>query len=103
LRKLAATLGLGAFLAVSPGAAGAQGATDTRALEKDIQELKDGQARIQKQLEELSALVRSLQAGRQVPGPSEPAPPGMVVDIAGAPFKGRPDALIVLVDFNDFQ
>ncbi len=63
---------------------------ELKALRKDIETLKEGQAAIQKELQEIKGLLR----GR----PRAAAPPQeAVVTVDGAPFKGKKDARVTLV------
>src|SRR5262245_35517511 len=71
--------------------------TEESSLKKDIEALKEGQAAIQKELQELKNL---LLRGR--PAGAAPAPE-LVVSVDGAPFKGQKDAKVTLVDFTDYQ
>ena len=75
----------------------AQSPVELEALRDDIDALKAGQAAIQKDLQEIKALLRARAAG-------PPAPPQeAVVGVDGAPFKGKKDARVTLVDFTDYQ
>lgn len=70
---------------------------DLRALQEEVEALKEGQALIQKELEEISALLRSLR------GP-QPVPLGdILLSVDGDPFKGSPTAPITVVEFSDYQ
>ncbi len=80
--------------------------TSIDALGRDIRALQDGQAQLKKDLENVKAILRSVQAARTPAArhlPVEPAPAGLVIDIGNAPFKGDSRAKVVLIDFNDFQ
>ena len=65
-----------------------------RDLLKEIEELKEGQKRIQKELGELTTLIR----GRR-PRAFQP----LSVSFADRPFKGDPNAKLTLLDFTDYQ
>ena len=67
-------------------------------LQKQIQELKEGQANIQKQLDEIKKLLLSAQAANQPQPPRE-----ITIDISGNPFKGDPNAKLTLIEFSDYQ
>jgi protein-disulfide isomerase len=69
---------------------------DLKALKSEIESVKAGQAAIQKQLQEITTLLKT----RPVTGA---APRDIVLDITGAPVKGEQNAKIVLVEFSDFQ
>lgn len=81
------------FLGCAPSAAQSQ--QDIEALRKQIEALAAGQAAIQKQLDEIQALLR----GRQ----PQPAPANPVVDTTGAPTKGTATARVTVIEFSDFQ
>jgi len=74
----------------------AQTAEEFKTLQKDVETLKEGQTAIQKDLQEIKSFLR----GR----PSAAAPPQeAVVSVDGAPFKGKKDARVTLVEFTDYQ
>ncbi len=86
-----------------PGSA--QSAEEIKALRKEVEAIKKGQAGIQKDLEEIKTLLR---ARPQVaaPAPAAPAPgPAQeaVINLDGASVKGEKTAKVVLVDFTDYQ
>ena len=64
-------------------------------LKKDIEALKDGQKAIQKDIQEIKAL---LQRG-------QPAAPlqNVVLELGKSPFKGERNAKLTLVEFSDYQ
>ncbi|MDA2928082.1 hypothetical protein MYX78_12805 [Acidobacteria bacterium AH-259-G07] len=66
-------------------------------LRKEIDELKKGQAIIQKQLAEMKALLLSAQ--RKALG----QPENIVVNVDGHPFKGSESARLTLIEFSDYQ
>ena len=71
---------------------------DLKAVRKEIEALKEGQAAIQKELQEIKNLLRA----RPVPAlPVEQV--GMVLSVDGAPFKGERQAKLTLIDFSDYQ
>lgn len=77
---------------------------DVKALVREIQELKAGQARLEKDLKFVVDYIRSRQGAQNAPSaPYAAAPADLVVDIKGAPVKGDRLAKIVVLDFNDFQ
>ena len=75
----------------------AQTAGELRALRKDIEALKEGQAAIQKELQEIKTLLRT----RPAAAPAEPQ--NVVLSVEGAPFKGDKRAKVTLIDFSDYQ
>lgn len=85
------------FLSAQPSLAQAPG-DDLKALRKEIEALKEGQASIQKELQEIKTRLRARPA---VAPPAEQV--GMIVSVDGAPFKGGKTAKLTLIDFSDFQ
>jgi protein-disulfide isomerase len=84
------------LLALSHPPAHAQSAAEIESLKKDIDALKEGQTAIQKDLQEIKALLRAR--------PSAAAPAQEVVLTVGdAPSKGNKDARLTLVEFTDYQ
>lgn len=80
----------------------AQTAGEIQTLRKEVDALKEGQTAIQKDLQEIKNLLkaRPTVAAPQAP----PAPPQeAIVSTDGAPFKGKKDAKVTLVDFTDYQ
>lgn len=71
---------------------------DQADLQKQIQELKEGQIAIQKQLDEIKKLLLNSQAANQPQPPRE-----IVIDTSGSPFKGDPNAKLTLIEFSDYQ
>ena len=99
---LAITAVVGLFLAQT-GAA--QSAGELRALSKEVEALKAGQAAMQKDLQEIKSLLQGAQAA---PAPAPTAgrgaePTDVVVSIAGAPVKGESGAKVTLIEFTDYQ
>jgi protein-disulfide isomerase len=73
---------------------------ELKALRQEIESVKEGQAAIQKTLDEIKELLKA----RTVAAQPQPAPtPQVILDIAGAPTKGDVSARVVLVDFSDYQ
>ena len=78
----------------------AQSAKDLDSLKMDIEALKQGQSAIQKDLQEIKTLLKARPTAAAPPaGP----PPEAIVGTDGAPFKGKKDARVTLVDFTDYQ
>jgi hypothetical protein len=68
------------------------------ALTTDVAALKTGQQAIQKDLQELKALLQARPAAA-----AAPAAPSVVLSVEGAPFKGDKTAQLTLIAFTDFQ
>ena len=89
---------LAAFLATAPFAVLAQGSSGD--IKKEIEGLKQGQAEILKQLDELKKMV---QANRAPAQPSGPNVKDVVFNLGNNPIKGQAGAKITLVEFTDYQ
>ena len=88
----------GALIALNPPLALGQTADDLGSLRKDINALKEGQA----------ALLRELQQIKNLLSASPPAPragpaPEVVLTVGDGPSKGSKDARLTLVEFTDYQ
>jgi protein-disulfide isomerase len=64
-------------------------------LKKDIEALKEGQKAIQKDVQEIKALLQK----------GQPAPPlqNVNLELGKSPFKGERTAKLTLVEFSDYQ
>ncbi len=89
------------FLWPQPGAS--QPTDDLKAMQKDIEALKGGQKRIERELETIKTLLRESQSTRvrrrRTPQPFKP----VVLSIGDEPFKGDRNAKVTIIDFSDFQ
>lgn len=74
-----------------------QPSEELEALRKEIDALKEGQSRLQKELREIKSLLR----GRQTLPPTET--PDVVLSVEGEPFKGDKNAKLTLIEFSDYQ
>ena len=93
-------IALAAALFVGTTAKAADPALDTEALLKEIETLKEGQAAIQKELEEIKGLLRP----RAVAGDQAPdAPQTAEIQVAGSPYMGEFDAAVTVIEFSDYQ
>ena len=86
---------LGIALGAQP--AMAQTPAEFDALKKQVDALKEGQAALQKELQQIKTFL----AAR--PTAATPPPSEAIVKIDGAPFKGKKDARVTIVDFTDYQ
>jgi hypothetical protein len=75
----------------------AQSSTDLKALNKEVQALKEGQKAIQQDLQGIKTLLRARPAAAPV------VPQNVVLSVDGAPFKGEKTAKLTLIEFTDFQ
>ena len=75
----------------------AQTSQELQELKETLQELKTGQQAIQKDLQELKAVL--IRAARQAAQP----PQEVVLRVDKEPFKGEINARVTLIDFSDYQ
>ena len=87
-------LGLTFFLGVQP--VFSQTAEEFQAQQKEIGALKEGQAQLQKDIQEIK---KQLQARPAAPGEFKEA----IINIKGAPVMGDKNAKLVLMEFTDYQ
>ena len=71
-------------------------ADDLSDLKKEVEALKQGQQQLQRELQEINALLRR----RQNPVTDVP---NVVLPIAGYPSRGSQSARLVLIEFTDYQ
>lgn len=81
------------FFSTQPGFT--QSGDDLKALQKEVEALREGQKRIQRELDAIKNLLR----GRQAPPPFQP----VVLSVGDDPFKGDKNARLTLIDFSDYQ
>jgi hypothetical protein len=86
----------GVLIALSPALALAQTADDFASLRKDIDALKQGQAAL---LRELQQIKNQLSAS----APRAGAAPEVMLTVGDGPSKGSKDARLTLVEFTDYQ
>ena len=100
--RMTATLAALAIL-VALGAGTGEAQTSEQALgdlRKEIEALKDGQKAIQRELQEIKALLRGRQSAE---APPDDTPQNLVLSLDGASIKGSKSARLVLLDFTDYQ
>jgi protein-disulfide isomerase len=82
-------------------------AADIEALTRQIQALLVGQAALQKEIQEIRALLQQQGAARPAAAPpAQPAPVTTVdtlVETAGAQSKGAAGARLTIIEFSDFE
>jgi protein-disulfide isomerase len=92
--------------AQKPAAQPAPTNQDIEALKRQIQALIAAQIAVQKQLDEIKAMLK---AGAAAQGPAPQAPPpaianvDYVIDIASAAVKGAPNARVAVIEFSDYE
>jgi protein-disulfide isomerase len=108
MKKRAVSMALVALALLFPVPGFPQPSEDVKALRREVQGLKEGQAAIHKELleiknlllqKELQSIKELLQRG-QAPAPT---PAATVVSVDGAPFKGERSAKVTLIEFTDYQ
>ena len=97
-RTLAQTALGASFLALSLGPA-ALAQDSNEELRKEIEALKQGQQQIQKQLQEITTLLKSKPAAK----PSGPNVKGVELDLGDNFILGVDTAKLTLVEFTDYQ
>ncbi|MBM4341412.1 MAG: hypothetical protein FJ110_17945 [Deltaproteobacteria bacterium] len=78
----------------SPGLS--QAPDEIKNLRKEIDEMKETQKAIQKDLQEIKGVLRAR-------GLIEEDPQNLLIDISGRPFKGSKDARLVMIEFSEYQ
>src|SRR6266542_2249337 len=74
----------------------AEAADDLSELRKEVEALKQGQLQLQRELQEINALLRRRQ-------PAATDVQNVVLTIDGYPSKGSQSAKLILVEFTDYQ
>ena len=77
----------------------AQTSEEIRALQDDVKSLKEGQAAMSKELQEIKTMLRARPAQPPTPQVFKEA----VINIEGNPKKGDKNAKLVLMEFSDYQ
>jgi protein-disulfide isomerase len=85
------------FLVPGLWASGAEQETG-QDLKKEIEALKQGQERIQKELQEIKALLQGARAERPAPTVRD-----VVFSLGDHPVRGENTAPLTLVEFTDYQ
>ena len=87
-----------------PVVVAAQSADDLKALRQEIDSLKAGIGAVQRDVQEIKALLQGALGGRQAAGPPPPvAPESLEMNISQSYAKGGAGSRVVLVEFSDFQ
>ena len=88
----------GVLVALSAPLAPAQTADDLTSLRKDINALKEGQAALLRELQQIKSLL-----SQSAPTARAGAGPEAVLTVRGGTSKGSKDAKVTLVEFTDYQ
>jgi hypothetical protein len=98
MRDLIVVLALAALI-ITPSRGLTQTTDDVQALRNALEELRQGQLRLEKDVQDIKAL---LLRGRQAAAPDD-VPKNLVLAIDEGTAKGDKGAKLVLVDFTDYQ
>ena len=82
------------LLFVRPGLP--QTSDELKNLGKEVEELKESQKTMQKDLQQIKSILRGV-------GLLEEVPPNLIIDISGRPFKGDKNAKLTLMEFSEYQ
>ena len=88
----------GALIASAASIALAQSTDDLASIRRDINALKEGQAAVLRELQQIRSLLGQAQAGARPASPQE-----AVVNLRDGAVKGNRDARVTLVEFTDYQ
>ena len=83
-----------ALVVLEPRAGVAQGSAELEALQQEVQALREGQKRLEAELE----TIRKLVADRSTSQLQD-----VVLSVEGSPFKGKSGAKVTVVEFSDYQ
>jgi protein-disulfide isomerase len=89
------------LLGLGPCPGLAQPPDELGALKKDIETLKEGQAVLQRELQEIKGLLRARSAAGEPPHVARTV--NLVLAVDGRPTKGDPHAKVTLIEFSDYQ
>ena len=92
-----------AALLTSLGSGCIAASAQTADILQEIDELKQGQHAIQKELEEIKALLEKIAAQPARPSPSGPVIKDVEFEIGDNPVKGSSSAKLILVEFTDYE
>ena len=106
MRTMSIGVGTGVALALlSAGPALAQPSDELKTLKQEVEALKQSQATMQGNLQEILKLLRATPPGGAPAAPAAPAvkPADVALRVEGAPFRGEKDAVVTLIEFSDYQ
>jgi protein-disulfide isomerase len=90
---------VGLLIALNAPFAAGQTADDMASLRKDIEALKQGQAALLRELQQIKTLLSAGPPAQRAAGP----PSEVSLTVGDGPSKGKKDAKITLVEFTDYQ
>ncbi len=82
------------FFFVQPGFT--QPSEEVKGIKKEIEQLKENQKAIQRDLQQIKSLL-------QAQGLLPEEPKDLFIDIAGKPTNGNKDARLALIEFSEYQ
>jgi len=82
------------LLFVRPGLS--QTSDELKSLSKEVEELKESQKTMQRDLQQIKSILRGV-------GLLEEVPPNLFIDISGRPFKGNKNSKLTLMEFSEYQ
>ena len=103
MRTLVVSTALAALTLFSAHPGLAQTSEELKGLSKELQGLREGQAAIQKELQELKTLLRARPAPAQPQAAAADPGGGIFVGVDGAAVKGDKNATVTIVEFSDYQ
>lgn len=103
MRSLRLLLGIPVLLLIAATSAPAQSGDELTRLRKEVEALKEGQKALQRDLQDLKALLRARMAPAGTTGPQDTLVQPVALSIDGVPFLGSKDARVTLVEYSDFQ
>ena len=90
-------VGLTLFLNVQP--VFSQTNLEYQVLKKEIESIKEGQAGLKKDIQELKQLIQARPAGGGGPAEFKEA----IINIKGAPIRGDKNAKLAMLEYTDYQ
>jgi protein-disulfide isomerase len=107
-RRLVPWIAIGCLLAFASSGLGAQPQPEPQkkrpgtSLQAQIDSLREGQARLQRELEELKALFSERAVRVDAPAAARP-PEAMSLNVFGEPFRGSAGARVAILEYSDFD